>query len=265
MKIAASKNNPEPELSTSEDSPASHHQHASGLFPLLRSLVRPSSPDSFLSSPYKSSSTIHASGHEHISGDGLLICHISPLLDLNFEAKVQIDFTLRYSIPHGMGIRTQEHPALKEKFSTLRGKIARLSIDSLNQSPERHFHSLGTLGNRPHFVEILRTAKGRHFLCIRSDARSLENAMPENESLLTEKELRIAKKEWGRANRRLIADELLGEFAEPLIDSSDHKSTARLFQRIKNNQAELSRLYTHYLDQEMAPSDVKSLYFFQVP
>lgn len=265
MKIASSKNKSESELSTSEDSSPSHHHHAPGIFPLLRSLVSPSSPDSFLSSPHKSPATVHTSAHEHISGDGLLICHISPLLALNFESKVQIDFTLRYSIPHGMGLRSEESPALKEKFSALREKIARLSIDSLNQSPERHFHSLGTLGNRPHFVEILRTSKGRHFLCIRSDARSLENTKPENESLLTEKELRIARKEWGRANRRVIAHELLGEFADPIIDSSDHKSTARLFQRIKNNQAELSRLYTHYLDQEMAPSDVKSLYFFQVP
>lgn len=265
MKVAASKNRPESDLRTSEDSPASHHHHAPGLFPLLRSLVSPTSPDSLLNSPHKSPHSVQASGHEHISGDGLLICRISPLLDLNFEAKVHIDFTLRYSIPHGMGIRAQEHPALKEKFSTLREKISRLSIDSLNQSPERHFLSLGTLGNRPHFVEILRTAKGRHFLCVRSDARTLENASPKDDSLLTEKKLRDARQEWGRANRRMIASELLGEFAEPLIDSSNHKFTALLFQRIKNNQAELSRLYTHYLDQEMAPSEVKSIYFFQVP
>lgn len=265
MKIAASKNKPESDLDTSEDSPASHRHHALGLFPLLRSLVSPSSPDSFLSSPHKSAPRVHTSGHEYLSGDGLLICRISPLLDLNFEAKVQIDFTLRYTIPHGMGIREQEHPALNEKFATLRDKIARLSIDALDQNPERHFQTLGTLGNRPHFVEILRTVKGQHFLCIRSDSRSLENAMPESSSLLTEKELRMAKKEWGRANRRLIAEEILGEFSEPLIDSSDHKSTARLFHRIKNNQAELSRLYTQYLDQETTPSDVKSIYFFQVP
>lgn len=265
MKRATSKNKSESTLNTSEDPPASHHHPARGLYPLLRSLVRPSSPENFLSSPQKNPHIVHASSDEHISGDGLLICRISPLLDLNFEAKVQIDFTLRYSIPHGMGVRAQESPALKEKFATLREKIARVSIDSWDQNPERHFHSLGTLGNSPHFVEILRTANGRHFLCIRSDARTLEKVTPKDNSFLAEKELRGARQEWGRANRRLIADEILGEFATPLIDSSDHKSTALIFQRIKNNQAELSRLYSQYLDQEMAPSNVKSIYFFQVP
>lgn len=186
----------------------------------------------------------HPSSRYREPGRGTLICRLASSFEFNFETRISFDFALRYKIPHGMSIRQSTPEVLPQKAPDLLNEIIQISSSLLNQNPEKHLLSSGTLGGGLNFIEIAQSGD-RYYLIIHTDARTLGQEIKKAISLRQEEHMQLSPvtqktaeqalltaRKFGQWNRRIIAHELAGDLCEKMTDTLQEDGEAPPIQNL---------------------------------